>query len=73
VFNSKVSLKRKAYSHYKPKKEVSRMFGQDIFKVLAFAIRIIRLLFEVFGDEKDRELVVKSKERSVNHSEDEPC
>lgn len=49
------------------------MFGGDIFKILSFAIRIIRVIFEVFGDEADKEMVRNSKERSVNHSENEPC
>ena len=57
----------------RPKKGVRMLFDGDIFKILSFAVRVIRIIFEIFGDEKDKEMVAKSKERSVNHSEDEPC
>jgi len=57
----------------KPKKGVRMLFDGDIFKILSFAVRVIRIIFEIFGDQKDKEMVTKSKERSVNKSEDEPC
>jgi len=61
------------HSVIRPKKGVRMLFDGDIFKILSFAVRVIRIIFEIFGDEKDKEMVTKSKERSVNHSPDEPC
>lgn len=45
-------------------------FGSDFFSILNFVIKIIRLVFECFGDDESQEQVKKSKERSSNGNDD---
>lgn len=45
-------------------------FGSDFFPILNFVIKLIRLIFEVFGDDDDKVEVKQSVERSENGNGD---
>ena len=60
----------KGYRLFKPERKVSMTFGSDFFPILNFLIKVIRLLFECFGDEDDKKKVEASKDRSANGNGD---
>jgi len=45
-------------------------FGSDFFPILNFVIKLIRLIFEIFGDEDDKVEVKKSIDRTGNGNGD---
>lgn len=45
--------------------------GSDLFRILNFAIAIIRLFASIFGDEDDKQAVEESKARSANTNPDD--
>jgi len=45
-------------------------FGRDFFPILNFVIKLIRLIFEVFGDDDDKTVVEESKAKSSNGNDD---
>lgn len=49
---------------------VCMKFGSDFFPILNFVIKLIRLIFDVFGDADDKVNVEKSKERTGNGNDD---
>lgn len=46
-------------------------FGKDFFKILNFAIAIIRLFAGIFGDAETKKEVDESKKRSASDNPDE--
>ena len=47
--------------------------GKDFFRILSFAIAIMRLFGQIFGDEEDKQAVAESKVRTANDSPDDVC
>lgn len=47
--------------------------GGDFFKILNFAIQIMRLFAQIFGDEEDKKAVAQSKVRTASNNPDEAC
>jgi len=47
--------------------------GGDFFKILSIVIRILRMFFEVFGDDEDKKSVKESMDRTANSDFDSPC
>lgn len=45
--------------------------GSDFFKILNFAIAIIRLFASIFGDKEDKQAVEESKARTANSNPDD--
>jgi len=45
-------------------------FGGDFFKILNFAVAIMRLFGSIFGDEATKNEVKESKERSADSDPD---
>lgn len=48
-------------------------FGKDFFKILNFAIAIMRLFASIFGDAETKKEVAESKERSKDGDADHTC
>ena len=48
-------------------------FGKDFFKILNFAIAIMRLFGSIFGDPETKKEVAESKERSKDGDSDHTC
>lgn len=48
-------------------------FGTDFFKILNFAIAIMRLFGSIFGDAETKKEVTASKERSKDGDADHTC
>lgn len=48
-------------------------FGKDFFRILNFAIAIIRLFANIFGDDETRKEVAESKARSKDGDADHTC
>ncbi len=48
-------------------------FGSDFFKIFGFAINLLRMFIQVFGDDEDRKKVVESKVRTASENADEAC
>lgn len=48
-------------------------FGTDFFKILNFAIAIMRLFGSIFGDAETKKEVAASKERSKDNEADHTC
>ena len=46
-------------------------FGKDFFKILNFAVAIIRLFASIFGDAESKKEVQESKARSASSNPDE--
>jgi len=44
--------------------------GGDFFLILNFVVKLIRLFFEVFGDDDDKNKATESKQRSSNGNDD---
>lgn len=47
--------------------------GNDFFKILNFAIAIMRLFAQIFGDTEDKKAVEESKARTANSNPDDVC
>ena len=47
--------------------------GGDFFKILSFAIAIMRLWGKLFGSDEDKKAVEASRERTDNANTDEAC
>lgn len=47
--------------------------GSDFWKILNFAIAIIRLFAQIFGDDEDKKAVQESKVRTANNNPDLTC
>ena len=47
--------------------------GGAFFKILNFAIAIMRLFAQIFGDPEDKKAVTESKARSANSNPDDMC
>jgi len=47
--------------------------GKDFFRILNFALAIIRLFTQIFGDDEDKEAVAESRARTANSSPDDVC
>lgn len=45
-------------------------FGGDFFKILNFAVAILRLFGSIFGDSDTKKEVVESKKRSADDNPD---
>jgi len=45
-------------------------FGRDFFPIFNFVIKLIRLIFECFGDDDDKTMVDESKAKSLNGNDD---
>lgn len=47
--------------------------GKDFFKILNFAIQIMRLFAQIFGDDESKQAAMESKARSANSDETDAC
>jgi len=47
--------------------------GGDFFKILNFAIQIMRLFGQIFGDDTDKKAVEESKARSKDGTPENAC
>ena len=47
--------------------------GGDFFKILNFAIQIMRLFAQIFGDPEDKKVVQESKARTASNDPNEAC
>ncbi len=47
--------------------------GGDFFRILSFAIAIMRLWGKLFGSDEDKKAVEESRERTDNATTDEAC
>ena len=47
--------------------------GRDFFKILNFAVAIMRLFAQIFGDDEDKKTVAESKARTASNNPDEAC
>jgi hypothetical protein len=57
----------------RPEREVRMKIGGDFFKILNFAVAIMRLFAQIFGDTEDKKEVAESKKRSASSDPDEVC
>jgi len=47
--------------------------GGDFFRILSFAIAIMRLWGKLFGSDEDKAAVIASEQRTDNDTTDEAC
>ena len=47
--------------------------GGDFFRILNFAIAIMRIFGQIFGDADDKKAVEESKARSADGTQDNAC